>query len=209
MSKFESTSSKMMVLISATVCFIALESLVGSSNETLIDIGFDYTVGINEYLFHRPLLSQFCAFINTSTVVLTYLYLIYKAINDDFGLVIRGIKIFALRIFLGSLTRLPRPPSYQNENLDWPNMVTSEGQFIYFFSGHTAIVAMVTYIVPAQWRNFMHVVNAIQGVRLIATRGHYTIDIVVGFILGYVAVHNHNRSKQDRIMADAVRAAKK
>ena len=68
--------------------------------------------------------------------------------------------------------------------------------FVSFFSGHVAnivIVANHMYINGFQRMGLIfHVLNCLQVYRLLATRGHYSIDIIVGFV---VAVHVTNPQK--------------
>jgi hypothetical protein len=63
--------------------------------------------------------------------------------------------------------------------------------FVTFFSGH---VAMAVILANYMWRRklytaavLMHILNVYQIVRLLATRGHYSIDIIIGWIVaGYL-----------------------
>ena len=69
--------------------------------------------------------------------------------------------------------------------------------FVSFFSGHVANTVMVAnylYLRGYQkWGKVLHVLNVLQVIRLLATRGHYSIDIIVGWI---VAVYVTNPAER-------------
>ncbi|OEU11187.1 hypothetical protein FRACYDRAFT_141457, partial [Fragilariopsis cylindrus CCMP1102] len=69
--------------------------------------------------------------------------------------------------------------------------------FVSFFSGHVATLVVVanhmalskTKSTRYYWSVTIHVLNILQIIRLLATRGHYSIDIIIGW---YVAVYVSN-----------------
>ena len=65
--------------------------------------------------------------------------------------------------------------------------------FVTFFSGHVAtLVINANHMYLNGFRNmgiFFHIFDIFQVIRLLATRGHYSIDIVIGW---YMAVHVSN-----------------
>jgi hypothetical protein len=57
--------------------------------------------------------------------------------------------------------------------------------FVSFFSGHVCtMVTTANHMYMHGYRNlgvFCHVMNVLQIVRLLATRGHYSIDIIIAW----------------------------
>ena len=99
---------------------------------------------------------------------------------------------FWLRCFSGVLTRLPVSPDYSESAADFPSAVHTS--FFFFYSGHACLTIQVMFLL---WEHghknqvlFVHVPSYLwQSVRLLATRGHYSIDLVYGFYVGCVMVH--------------------
>ena len=80
-----------------------------------------------------------------------------------------------------------------------PQSVTgSAPPFVSFFSGHVANTVMTANFMylkrdKRNWGKFLHLLNLFQVVRLLATRGHYSIDIIVGWL---VAVYVSNPAER-------------
>ena len=72
-----------------------------------------------------------------------------------------------------------------------------EMPFLTFFSGHVAMAVIVAnhmYIRGyVKWAVAVHALNVVQIVRLLATRGHYSIDLIMGWI---VAVYVTNPAER-------------
>jgi len=73
-----------------------------------------------------------------------------------------------------------------------------EEPFIVFFSGHTAILVMYwKYLLDqgqSPWLAKVYFVgNVLQIIRLLATRGHYSIDIIIGAGVGYSVHYLHRQ----------------
>ena len=114
-----------------------------------------------------------------------------------------------LRAFCGWYTYLPPDPTYLSSNYDFPDFVhclfqecsqdaSNGGQeaslpFVSFFSGHVATMVVAgNHMWLSGYVNMallIHVLNLLQIVRLLATRGHYSIDMIIGW---YVAVYVSN-----------------
>lgn len=66
--------------------------------------------------------------------------------------------------------------------------------FVSFFSGHVATMVVVGNHMALRkstfsWAVIIHILNGLQIIRLLATRGHYSIDMIIGW---YVAVYVTN-----------------
>eukprot|EP00956_Cyclotella_meneghiniana_P000655 scaffold709_cov67-Cyclotella_meneghiniana.AAC.7 len=59
--------------------------------------------------------------------------------------------------------------------------------FVTFFSGHVATIVIIgNHLYMRKYRKLsiaLHAFNWLQAVRLLATRGHYSIDLIIGYIV--------------------------
>jgi hypothetical protein len=158
----------------------------------LVDIGFLVTTPVHTVLVNNPLLNHILAGLNTLFVLLIYVYaIVYLCFTVGRpGILILGISLFVLRLFCGFLTQLPFHPEYLTSLYDFPQIINGSDDvpFHFFYSGHATLGALMamhayhTYGFKACIT--MHVLNALQCIRLLATRGHWSIDIVIGMVLG-------------------------
>merc|ERR1712118_219199 len=62
--------------------------------------------------------------------------------------------------------------------------------FALFFSGHVANIKIISeyFRNKREMRNaiILELLNAFQVVRILATRGHYSIDIITGYMVGFL-----------------------
>ena len=181
----------------------------------IADTGFALTRGMHAFLAANPLWCDIFAFLNTLLVAWCQGYGAYMSLwVGEHGLLFRILFAASLRTFCGWLTYLPAAPEYLASQYDFPDVLTSgalqtilttgtfpvtpQGSevppFVSFFSGHVAnlvIVANFVYLRRGHPRagRFLHLCNALQVVRLLATRGHYSIDIIVGWMVAvYVSL---------------------
>lgn len=170
----------------------------------IVDTGYILTQPLYEWLKEHRDWNDFLAAVNSSLLVIPTLYLLYVTIwKGDYSLSFRVISIQLLRSFCGWFTYLPPDPTYLNSYYDFPDFAhclyrECQGQipeampFVSFFSGHVASTAVIgNYL----WLNGrykfatgVHILNWLQILRLLATRGHYSIDIIIGwFVAVYVS----------------------
>lgn len=95
--------------------------------------------------------------------------------------------LFALRAITNVVTILPKDDTC-NSNLTW-HMALNGGCYDKVFSGHSATVvlvslALVTYGVWPAWAGWGYTIGMV--LMLLVSRGHYTVDIVLGLALGYL-----------------------
>jgi len=70
------------------------------------------------------------------------------------------------------------------------NKSSADNPFVSFFSGHVATLVVAAnhmYRKGGKYRHFavaLHCADLLQIARLLATRGHYSIDIIIGFLMG-------------------------
>lgn len=89
--------------------------------------------------------------------------------------------MFTCRGILGYCTQLPLPKEFLSSSVDFP---VGNVSFFLFFSGHVAGGLIASLDMRRVGRDEMAKIfdclNVLQGLRLLVTRGHYTIDLAVG-----------------------------
>ncbi|CAB9498436.1 expressed unknown protein [Seminavis robusta] len=170
----------------------------------IIDTGYILTSSMHNFLKANRGWNDFFAFLNTVLgVVPPGIYFVHQTLwVGDYEPVFRYLAISVLRSLCGWFTYLPPDDSYLMSNYDFPDiaqcltkecgdpaLATEINPFVSFFSGHVAtLVITANHMYLKGYKKlaiFFHVVNALQIVRLLATRGHYSIDIIIGW---YMAV---------------------
>ena len=181
--------------------------LLQSTHNNIIDAGYIATTPIHNFLKTNRNWNDFFALINTIVGVFgPGVYIARQTLwIGDYEPAFRYLTISALRSLCGWCTFLPPDPSYLMSFKDFPDIIqcltkdcgdveTAEvNPFLSFFSGHVAtlvICANHMYLRgDKKMSYFFHVFNVLQIIRLLATRGHYSIDIVIGW---YMAVRISN-----------------
>jgi len=182
----------------------------------IIDTGYLVTYPLYAYLkVHRDV-NDLLAGVNSLVLVLPGLYLGWTTVvRGDYSCVFRILAVQLLRSLCGWCTYLPPDPTYLNSVYDFPDFVhclvrecRPHGDddvggggaappdvlpFVSFFSGHVATLVVVGNHMALschpslqQGAVVLHACNVLQIVRLLATRGHYSIDLIIGW---YVAVY--------------------
>uniref|UniRef100_A0A8R7R7D1 AtPDCT1/2 transmembrane domain-containing protein n=1 Tax=Triticum urartu TaxID=4572 RepID=A0A8R7R7D1_TRIUA len=94
---------------------------------------------------------------------------------------IATLMMFTCRGLLGCSTQLPLPAEFLGSGMDFPMGNVS---FFLFYSGHVAGAVIASIDMRRVGRRRLAVLydtlNLLQFVRLLACRGHYTIDLAVG-----------------------------
>ena len=169
----------------------------------IVDSGFVATTGLHAWLQQNQSYNDTFALTNTLLcVLLPFLYLAYVTLwIGDYDLSFRYLSTQLLRSVCGWATYLPSSDAYLMSWNDLPHVwqrklkdeeaiIDSKEPFVSFFSGHVAtmiICANHMYLHGHQRLGILfHVLNALQIIRLLATRGHYSIDIIIAW---YVASH--------------------
>ena len=184
-----------------------------SPSSEIVDSGFIITSPLHNLLKERPVLNDYCAAINSMLLCVACLWPLKVTFYEgDYSLAFRLLATQVFRSFCGWFTYLPVPHQFLPSLYDFPEAIycvtravdcedphtsTSHLPFLTFFSGHvacTVIIANHLYL-----RNhktlavLLHVLNVLQILRLLATRGHYSIDIIVGWA---VAVYVSNPAER-------------
>ena len=110
-------------------------------------------------------------------------------VDDEWRFAVKGLACLVARQVFGLATRLPVPPGYVRVEGDWPPETESCPGLIYNPSGHVLGVATLARELrrrgDGRRARAVEVVNALQVVRLIASRGHYSADVLTALLLAW------------------------
>ncbi|CAA7398449.1 unnamed protein product [Spirodela intermedia] len=152
------------------------------SNSPPFDVGFILTKPLQRYLAGRPALNSALAALNTVFVVMQAAYILSTLLIEGRGRsTIAVVFMFTCRGILGYSTQLPLPQEFLGSGVDFP---VGNVSFFLFFSGHVAGSVIASLDMRRTGRQAMaaafDALNLLQVLRLLATRGHYSIDLAAG-----------------------------
>lgn len=150
------------------------------------DLGFIVTVPLNRLLAAKPALNTLFAGLNTVFVAVQTAYILGTfLIEGRPRATISALFMFTFRGILGYATQLPLPEDFLGSGVDFP---VGNVSFFLFYSGHVAasVIASLDMKRMQRWEmaRIFDALNVLQVVRLLSTRGHYTIDLAVGIGAG-------------------------
>ncbi|KAG6538819.1 phosphatidylcholine:diacylglycerol cholinephosphotransferase 1-like [Zingiber officinale] len=154
-----------------------------------LDLGFIVTEPLNAALAAAPALNTVLAALNTVFVCMQTFYILWTFLVEGRPRpTIAALFMFPCRGILGCSTQLPLPEGFLGSGADFP---VGNVSFFLFFSGHVAGAVIASLDMRRTRRHNMawafDALNLLQSVRLLAARGHYTIDLAVGVGAGFVA----------------------
>lgn len=175
------------------------------------DLGFIATVPFHRFLASSPALNNILAGLNTVFVFMQTSYILWTwLVEGRPRATIATLFMFTFRGILGYSTQLPLPQDFLGSGADFP---VGNVSFFLFYSGHVAasVIASLDMRRMHRWESAwaFDTLNVLQFVRLLSTRGHYTIDLVVGVgagILFDTIAANYLESK--KLKSHLVSAAK-
>ncbi|XP_014515814.1 phosphatidylcholine:diacylglycerol cholinephosphotransferase 1 [Vigna radiata var. radiata] len=146
------------------------------------DLGFIATRHLHAILESSPDLNTLLAALNTVFVGMQTTYILWTwLIEGRPRATISTLFMFTCRGILGYSTQLPLPQEFLGSGADFP---VGNVSFFLFFSGHVAGSVIASLDMRRMQRKELawtfDVLNVLQAVRLLGTRGHYTIDLAVG-----------------------------
>lgn len=146
------------------------------------DIGFVATIGLQRVLAASPALNTVLAGLNTVFVAMQTVYILGTwVVEGRPRATIATLLMFTFRGILGYSTQLPLPQEYLGSGVDFP---VGNVSFFLFYSGHVATSVIASLDMRRMQRlklaYLFDIFNLLQVARLLSTRGHYTIDLVVG-----------------------------
>ncbi|XP_062178755.1 phosphatidylcholine:diacylglycerol cholinephosphotransferase 1-like [Phragmites australis] len=147
-----------------------------------LDLGFLATKGMHAAVAARPWLNSLLAALNTVFVAMQAAYILWAILVEQRPrAAVAALMMFTCRGLLGCATQLPLPEEFLGSGMDFP---VGNVSFFLFFSGHVAGAVIAAADMRREGRlalaRLYDMLNVIQGVRLLACRGHYTIDLAVG-----------------------------
>lgn len=150
------------------------------------DIGFVATQALHRLLSSSPELNTLLAALNTVFVGMQTTYILWTwVIERRPRATIATLFMFTCRGILGYSTQLPLPQGFLGSGVDFP---VGNVSFFLFYSGHVAgsVIASLDMRRMQRWELawLFDALNVLQMVRLLGTRGHYTIDLAVGIGAG-------------------------
>ena len=186
---------------------------VPKSTEAIVDSGFFITTPLYLYLKDHRDMNDCLAGLNSFFLLIATFYAIKVTFwHADYTLAFRLIAVQLFRSFCGWFTYLPPSKEFLLSYYDYPEAIycvtgtadcskdPSEEPslpFVTFFSGHVAMATIIAnhMYVRGLYRPalLLHLLNVFQCVRLLATRGHYSIDLIIGWV---VAVYVSNPAER-------------
>ncbi|GLJ46471.1 hypothetical protein SUGI_0979390 [Cryptomeria japonica] len=170
--------------------FMAVEYslIMVSSGSPPYDVGFVWTQSLHDGLMQRPALNTLLAAMNTIFVGMQTGYILWAwLVEGRVRPTIAALFMFPSRGILGYLTQLPLPQDFLGSGVDFP---VGNVSFFLFFSGHVAAAVIASIDMKRMRRHHMasmfDILNVLQSVRLLVTRGHYTIDLAAGLGAGWL-----------------------
>lgn len=165
----------------------------------IVDAGFILTRPMHSYLSRHREINNALALCNSLLLTLPLIYVIYvTSWKGDFRLSFRLIATHLFRSLCGWFTYLPPDSDFLSSSYDFPEIffclfedctsrITTAGNFVTFFSGHVAtIVLIANHLYLNKFTRLsicLHCFNWLQIFRLLATRGHYSIDLIIGYVV--------------------------
>ncbi|KAH0448809.1 hypothetical protein IEQ34_022609 [Dendrobium chrysotoxum] len=178
------------------LCFMGVEytlKMVPSSSPPK-DIGFLLTENIHGFLSTRPVFNSVLASLNTVFVGMEAVYVVWVfPVEERPRATIAALFMFTVlsfRCHIGQYTYdLKILLLLEISNCSGVDFPVGNVSFFLFFSGHIAGAMIASLDMRRMKRRRLALVfdylNALQAFRLLATRGHYTIDLAVGLAAGF------------------------
>ncbi|KAF3337014.1 Phosphatidylcholine:diacylglycerol [Carex littledalei] len=153
-----------------------------------LDLGFLMTRSLHAVLVSSPNLNSVLAALNTVFVGMQSAYILWCLLVEGRPrATIAALFMFTCRGILGSSTQLPLPDGFLGSGVDFP---VGNVSFFLFYSGHVAGSMIASLDMRRMERYKMawgfDILNVLQAVRLLASRGHYTIDLATGVGAGFL-----------------------
>ncbi|XP_038889261.1 phosphatidylcholine:diacylglycerol cholinephosphotransferase 1-like [Benincasa hispida] len=152
------------------------------------DLGFVITRPLHRVLSSWSELNTLLAALNTVFVGMQTSYILWTwLIEGRLRPILAAVFTFTCRGILGYSTQLPLPQGFLGSGMDFP---VGNVSFFLFYSGHMAgsVIASLDMRRMRRWGLAwtFDILNLLQAIRLLGTRGHYTIDLAVGIGAGFL-----------------------
>ena len=138
-----------------------------------------------------PAMNKLFAAVNTAFCLAIAFYSVFSCLYlGRRNIVAKGSLAIFIRMLCGLLTRLPVPDNIVILEGDWPPSTDNCTGWIFNPSGHCLAALLVSMDLRYQKQYklafVVDILNAIQAIRLIGLRGHYTIDVITSILIALV-----------------------
>jgi hypothetical protein len=177
------------------------------------DVGFLVTTPLHTLLDGSYKLNDAMAGANSLFLFMSLPYVLKTTFWEaDYTLGFRMVATQMFRSWCGFFTFLPPSREFLPSYWDYPEAIycvlgtvdcsvppdkATPLPFVTFFSGHVAMAVIIGNHMYTRGHRLqgvaMHAINVFQIVRLLATRGHYSIDLIIGWV---VAVYVSNPAER-------------
>ena len=174
------------LIILAVLLKIELLLVVGHG-EKIYDLGWKITKPIYIIFNKYPYITNTLTVINSVSLAFCHVVPIYNYIYfDSYVLGDKMLILLFIRLITGYFTILPNSTELIESTYDIP---PKGNNCIYFFSAHTFMhYLVILYLYDNKLYNLCGLIVfffALQTIRLLGMRGHYSIDIIMGCILSH------------------------
>lgn len=181
----------LVVIIIGLFVLLFGEHYMSRVDRTIWDGGFCMTQKCWQWLVQNPGITWYLATLQTiAVIVATVVYGLwdryYRCTSHN---ILEAILILGMgRLFASCLTSLPAPDTVLVCNTDWPQCVMPGTHAIFFYSGHAAAITLVWLDSYSNWWGCVGwgLILLQQIWFLLSSRGHYSIDIVVGILMAVI-----------------------
>jgi membrane-associated phospholipid phosphatase len=188
--------------------WIGLLALVGISQfdllmSSLIQNLFPNRLPIIDTLFLITPQIMWTQYLTDTAVLVSIAILLYYIIKNDYLYFPYYFTVFAFGYLLRGIFIILNPVGSVLGNLTHYGL-TNVLQHGMFPSGHVMLVFIAYYIsngiMPKYFRAILFLICLVEIISLILSRGHYSIDIVGGFLLAYFVVTEIKKRKQTLVL---------
>jgi hypothetical protein len=160
------------------------------------DFGFKITKPITQYLKNNLNLNNNLALINSLIQILFLIYIIVQYLLGNIPLLYKSLILLTYRQICGFITKMPIPDDFKELESD-QDIPPKNHNFFFHYSGHTFILVLIGLDMITRYNKqkttliiTFTTLYILQTLRLLATRGHYSIDISNATVLAYLVHHS-------------------
>ena len=157
----------------------AFETIHEMAMDEIVDMGWVVTAPFNRWLKTHSRVNSLLSSANTALIFYCMSVILSDVLHGGTRLGTKFLLLSILRACLGAVTRLPCSRSIVRCSTDFPPI---EWSYFHIFSGHTGVV----YLTLGADSVPKVAILVAQSLRLLSTRGHYTVDILLGLLMVHV-----------------------
>lgn len=162
-----------------------------SSGSGVLDLGHIWLTPIHDYAIATPWFTSVACGVNTIFVMGFGIILGVTAfVHGKPQYMLPVLPAGALRMIIGSLTRLPMPRGFVPVAGDWPPPSNNCSGFVLNPSGHCMQITVGSLVLYRKGHMTLFwlvtTLNVLQCIWLVAHRGHYTVDIFTAILIAFV-----------------------